>query len=361
MSLNDIRKVWIRHLANTCSISSAQCSQEAIQKICQVLSEAFSPPDDLDTTPSENNKSSGHAENNEANNHRAKANNTVSLESPSTNIQLLAQPQPASEFQAMDGRNLPKDVIEEENVRMVHCNTTKDSNVKMQNGDAGLWNTEMPGADEQPASSSGQANRVKIDKSSVAITEPTDKIEGISKDGSVVDSVVQPISTIGKPSHSVGLKVVPPPSYATRLKLAYTQVRALYLDLLYQDRFVLVNNPDFLLFLAEQPRVSHAFLSYLIHHPFGIRYANRDGSNADHGITPFVFPFLPVDLSLPTSLYFENRWALLNDPAWLWHVSMEEFLMASFWAEMSFRGGLGVMQRRREVTERPSKFAMAPF
>lgn len=362
VSLNDLGKVWIKHLANTGSTPDAQCSKDTVRKICQVLSTAFSPSDKLDVIPSGKNKSNGFTENDDSTKDRATANTIMLLDSPSTNNHLLAQPQSASSVQAKPEHTFPKNVVEEENIEMVDCDINKGGDLKMENGDAGIQDAEIPDVDGQSISSA-QSKRDKIDKRRIATIEPTDNIVSISKNTSGIDSATQPITNLDKLSHPGAFKIVLPPcsSYATHLKSAYTPVRALYLDLFYQDRFVLLNLPAFLLFLAEQPRVSHAFLSYLINHPFGIRYVHRDGSNANHGITPFGYPFPPVDLSIPMSLYFENRWALLNDPAWLWHARMEEFLMASFWAEMSFRGGLGVMQRRREVTERASKFAMAPF
>lgn len=315
-----VRRAWIKHVANTGSIPNAQCSNDAIQRICFSLSTAFCPSDELRIISSGNNESNKH----------------------------------------VDGNNHKPDDRAEDDVEMMDDLIQEVGEVNRENGGARTQDAEMQDFDEQPASNSNQSNGEKIDKSSIIITESTKTVEGIPN-VSVADSAAQIVATMTKPNHPVAFNIVRPAFYLTPLKPAFTPIRALYLDLLYQDRFILLSNSDFLLFLAEKPQLSHAFLRHLIHHPFGIRYTHRDGDNANHGITPFDDPFLPVDLSLPSHLFFENRWALLNDPAWLWRVSMEEFIMASFWAEMSFRGGLGVMKRRREVTERASDFAMAPF
>lgn len=360
ISLIDVRRVWIKNVAIAGSIPDAQCYKDAIQQICLGLSIGFCPPGDLDVISSGKNESNENAEDADANAHKAKDNSIPSLESQPTNTQVPAQPQLANSLQAMDEHtSLKKDSVEED-VEMMVQDIREDGGVKMANEDAGTRNTEMQDADEQPASNSNQSNGGKVDKNSVTTIESADTIKSNSN-GSVVDLAGRAMTSMNNLSHPAAFKIIRQPFYSTPLKPAYTQVRALYLDLLYQDRFIILNDPDFLLFLAEQPQLSHAFLQHLMNHPFGIRYVHRDGSNANHGITPFAYPFLPVDISLPSLLLFENRWALLNDPAWLWCVSMEEFIMASFWAEMGFRGGLGVMQRRREVTERASEFAMAPF
>lgn len=361
ISLINARRVWIKNVANTGSIPNAQCYKDAIQQICLGLSIAFCPAEDLDDTSSGKNESNEATMNAEAKTYKSDNNNIQSPESQPTKMQVPAQPQPASSLHATDMHTLTKKTTTEDDIEMMDRHIQEDGNVNMENGDAKTRDAEVQDADEHSASNSDQSNGKKVDKSSVIITGSAEIIKDIPKDASVTELAAQTTTSMNKLSHPTAFKIVHQPLYLTPLKLAYTQVRALYLELLYQDRFILLNNPDFLLFLAEQPQLSHAFLRHLINHPFGIRYLHRDGSNANHGITPFAYPFLPVDPSLPSGLFFENRWALLNDPTWLCHVSMEEFIMASFWAEMSFRGGLGVMKRRREVTERASDFAMAPF
>lgn len=360
ISLSDVSRVWKKNVANAGSISNAQCYKDTIQQICLGLSIAFCPAEDLDFISSGKYESDEHAENADTNTQNAKDNSTQPPESQPTNTQLTTELQSASSQQAKDENACLKKGSLGEDVAVLDHGIQEDGGVKTY-VDADTQDAEMQDADEHSTNNSDQCNGEIVDKSSVTIKKPVDEIEGILEDASVVDLAAQTMMTMDKLSDPAAFQIVHLPFYSTPLKPAYTQVRALYLDLLYQDRFILLNNPDFLLFLAEQPQLCHAFLRHLVNHPFGIRYLHRDGSNANHGITPFAYPFLPVDLSLPSGLFFENRWALLNDPAWLWKVSMEEFNMASFWVEMSFRGGLGVMQRRRGLLQRASDFAMSPF
>ncbi|KAJ4396339.1 hypothetical protein N0V93_000558 [Gnomoniopsis smithogilvyi] len=307
LSLIEARKKWRMNVANAGSINDARCYKDNMQEICQSLSTAFD---------------------------------------------LTAQSQSTNSTQAADEQTVFKVTIERDHRETAGSNTAEEVTETQ--------NAKMQDADEQPVSAMDQSNG-ETDEYLVTFAEPAEYFKTLSSSTSFAKSAAQDVATQAKLSSSPIIEAIRSPFALLPLEPAFSNIRALYLHLLYHDRFTLLSSTSFLLFLSQQPQLSHTFLRYLIGHPFGIRYVHRDGSNANHGITPFQFPFLPVRRDLPLSLYFDNRWALLNDPAWLEWVSTEEFIMASFWTEMSFRGGLGAMRRRKEVSERASNFAMSPF
>lgn len=264
-------------------------------------------------------------------------------------------PQSTKNVQPADHQTIREQTGESQGTELAGNEMQKNDRMGSRKAVVDTQDVEMQDVDEQPFSGSDQPID-KTDKASVAIAEKTNDNKTFSCPATVAVAEAEAQSQA-----AARLEAVRPPFYSAPLKPAHAELRGLYLNLLYHDRFLLLSRPTFLLFLSEQPHLSHGFLRHLIGHRFGIRYVHRDGGNANHGIIPFQFPFLPAHHDLPLSSYFDYRWVLLNDPTWLAWVSFRESVMAGFWAEMSFRGGLGVMQRRKGVAERASQYAVSPL
>lgn len=361
MPLIETKKKWMKNVANMGSIPGAQCYKDNMQDICLCLTTAFAPSHDEDTIPFgsyEELNGSTHAEPPKA----KQRIHSQARDPGSPRVDWTPEPHSTSTSPAKDEHTVFEQTTDEVDTEMMGTDIQKTSSLCSAERVTETQDPEMQDADERPDSDSdSDKSHEKTDEASSTIIESTNDYEKLSDAVSVAEPPDQATTATGKPSSSPNIKVINRPFHSTTPKLAFTETRALYLRLLYHDRFVLLSSSSFLLFLSQQPSLSHIFLRYLIDHGFGFRYVHRDGSNANHGVTPFWFPFPPVSRDLPLGLYFENRWTLLNDPSWLEWVNTEEFIMAAFWAEMSFRGGLGGMQRRKEVTERASRFKMSPF
>lgn len=339
MSLADVKKQWRVHVVSMGSIPDARCYKEHMKAICQALTTAFAPSDDPAVISRGEDSADGDVKDIEPTIPK-QGNDAKSSDPESTNGALAA-----------DEQIVLKQTAEKEDIVERGSKIRGDSNKAFAKGIAETQDAEMQIVEEQSPSASKQSAD-KIDDATVTISEPADDTEKLSECASMAGSASDRVAVIELPSSSPAIEAVPPPFYLTPLQPTYAELRALFVDLLYNDRFVLLGSPPFLKFLTDQPQLSHSFLQYLIHHRFGIRYVHRDGGNANHGIVPFRFPFQPVRRDLPLSLYYDNRWALLNDSAWVEWASKEKVTTPWFWSELSSHGGLGVMQRRPGRGER---------
>lgn len=331
-------------MANVGSLPEAQCYKDSMKEISQVLATAFAPSHE-DQLIHYGSYGNIHQSMNIEPLQTEQENNLQPPEAELINVDHLLAIWPHSTTITLETyeQTGPEQMAEELRIANVEAKRQE------KNQTVAKWVVETQDAmeqdaDEQPNSASGQSTG-KTSETSDTVTQAADDLKKLSDSKSVAEAAAQRVDTNEKPNPSPTIQAI----------------RSLYLSLIYKDRLTLFNNTTFLLFLAEQPLLSHSFFRFLIDYPFGFEYLDRYGSNANHGLTPFPVPFLPVRRDLPLELYCDNFWALLNDPAWLWWVSTEERIMASFWAEMSSRGGIGAMQRRKESAEGASKFDMAPF
>lgn len=351
---HDVKKMWRKYVANTGSIPTSRCYENYTQKICQALATAFAPSEDAALT------FGNKFENYQKFQHQPATDNQEAdrrfTDPQQANGSLAIQPQSNNNIPATVEQITPGQTTEDEDIKMAGTEMLGDNRVATAERVTETQDVEMRGIDEQRASASDQSV-----EATVSITEAVHDTKDLVDPLTIAAPPEQTVPASNNPFLAPAARAVRPPFYSMPLNPAHTELRALYLNLLYHDRFTLLSNPKYLLFLSEQPHLSHSFLRYLISHRFGMRYVHRDRGNANHGLVPFQFPFQPVRRDLPLRCYVDNRWALLNDPAWLEWVSREEFIMAAFWAEMSYRGGLGVLQRRKGVAERESIFAVAPF
>ncbi|KAJ4417264.1 hypothetical protein N0V82_006297 [Gnomoniopsis sp. IMI 355080] len=343
MSLDDLRKTWRKHVANAGSVPEAQCYKNSMKEICQVLATAFAPSHDDEMIPWGSCGAVHHSMHSGPS--QAEQGNNLQPPVPQpTYVHHELWPHSTTIVLPTSEQTVPYQMNKEQYMAM------EEAYIQENNMAVAKWiaetqdATKKQDAEEQLDSTSVQSTE-KTNETAATVTQVDEDSKKLSDSTSVAEAAAQAVATIETPS--------PPPTNEA--------IRSFYLHLIYEDRLTLFNNPAFLLVLAEQPVLSHNFFRFLIDYPFGTRYTDRYGSNANHGLIPFPVPFPPVPQDLPLGMYFDNRWALLNDPAWLWWVSTEFFIMASFWAEMSGRGGIGAMQRSKELTERPSRFHMAPF
>lgn len=129
-----------------------------------------------------------------------------------------------------------------------------------------------------------------------------------------------------------------------------------FLKLLYEDRFVLLNNRDFIFYLSKRPSLSQSFFLYLASHPFGYWHCHAGGdyeSLETRDYTPRTRGVpLRFDERLLPEYWAHWRFHTLNhvDFVFAANQAMTEVTMERFWLALyDTLGGVGLQGGMKET------------